>query len=54
MFPGWADAHLHLSGLGKSLEVASLRDASSAEDAAARMGKAAASLPPGAWAEGRG
>ncbi|HWZ84736.1 MAG TPA: amidohydrolase [Thermoanaerobaculia bacterium] len=54
VFPGWADAHLHLSGLGKSLEVASLRDASSAEDAAARMGKAAASLPPGAWAEGRG
>src|SRR5438034_2254807 len=27
VFPGWADAHLHLFGLGKSLEVANLRDA---------------------------
>ena len=54
VFPGWADAHLHLLGLGKSLEAADLRGASSAGDAAARMGKAAAALPGGAWAEGRG
>ncbi|MFY9551223.1 MAG: amidohydrolase family protein, partial [Thermoanaerobaculia bacterium] len=25
VFPGFADAHLHLLGLGKSLEIASLR-----------------------------
>ena len=54
VFPGWSDAHLHLSGLGKSFEIAGLRDAASAEDAAARMAKAAAALPPGAWVEGRG
>jgi len=54
VFPGWADAHLHLLGLGKAVEVATLRDASSAADAAAAMAKAAADLPAGAWAEGRG
>ena len=54
VFPGWADSHLHLAGLGKSLEVASLRGAASAEEAAARMAKAAAALPPGVWVEGRG
>ncbi|HTR02311.1 MAG TPA: amidohydrolase family protein, partial [Thermoanaerobaculia bacterium] len=54
VFPGWADAHLHLQGLGKSLEGANLRDAASAADAAGAMAKAAAALPAGAWAEGRG
>src|SRR5512135_1951873 len=54
VFPGWMDAHLHLAGLGKSLEIARLRGAPSAADAAARMAKAAAALPPGVWVEGRG
>ena len=54
VFPGWADAHLHLAGLGKSLEIANLRGAASAEEAAAGMAKTAASLPPGAWVEARG
>jgi predicted amidohydrolase YtcJ len=54
VFPGWADAHLHLAGLGESLEIANLRYAASAEEAAARMAKAAAALPPGVWVEGRG
>ncbi|HYX19822.1 MAG TPA: amidohydrolase family protein, partial [Thermoanaerobaculia bacterium] len=54
VFPGWADAHLHLLGLGKSLEVAALRGSKSAAEAAGRMQRAAAGLPPGAWIEGRG
>ncbi len=54
VFPGWADAHVHLSGLGKSFEIARLRGAGSAEEAAGLMAKAAAGLPPGVWAEGRG
>lgn len=54
VFPGWADAHLHLAGLGKSLEIVDLRVAGSAEEAAARIAKGAASLPAGAWVEARG
>jgi predicted amidohydrolase YtcJ len=54
VFPGWADAHLHLLGLGKSLEIANLREAADAADAASTMARAAAALPPGAWVEGRG
>ncbi len=54
VFPGWMDAHLHLLGLGKSLEIARLRGAENAADAAARMAKTAEALPPGVWVEGRG
>ena len=54
VFPGFADAHLHLLGLGKTTETAALRDAKSAADAASRMAAAAAKLPAGAWVEGRG
>ena len=54
VFPGWADAHGHLLGLGKSLEIASLRGAADAADAARRMAELAAKLPAGAWIEGRG
>jgi predicted amidohydrolase YtcJ len=54
VFPGWADAHGHLAGLGKSLETADLRSARDAAEAARRMGAIAAKLPSGAWAEGRG
>ncbi|HEY6065120.1 MAG TPA: amidohydrolase [Thermoanaerobaculia bacterium] len=54
VFPGWADAHGHLLGLGKSLEIASLRDATSASDAATRIRDLAATLPADAWVEGRG
>jgi hypothetical protein len=53
VFAGWADAHGHLEGLGEALEIADLRGAASAAEAAARMSAAAASLPPGAWAAGR-
>ena len=54
VFPGWADAHGHLLGLGKSLEIASLRGALSAKEAAQRIGSLAATLPAGGWVEGRG
>lgn len=54
VFPGFADAHLHLLGIGKGLETANLRGASDAAAAATRVAEAAAKLPPGAWAEGRG
>ncbi|HKA37793.1 MAG TPA: amidohydrolase [Thermoanaerobaculia bacterium] len=54
VFAGWADAHGHLEGLGKSLESADLRGAPTAAEAARRMASAAQSLPAGTWAEGRG
>ncbi|HEU5251045.1 MAG TPA: amidohydrolase [Thermoanaerobaculia bacterium] len=54
VFPGWADAHGHLYGLGKSLEIANLRGAATAAVAAGRIGELAARLPAGSWVEGRG
>jgi predicted amidohydrolase YtcJ len=54
VFPGWADAHGHLEGLGKSLEIADLRGARDSGQAAQRIASVAAKLPAGAWAEGRG
>ena len=54
VFPGWADAHGHLLGLGKSLEIANLRGAADAAEAAARIGEVAARLPGASWIEGRG
>jgi predicted amidohydrolase YtcJ len=54
IFPGWADAHGHLLGLGKSLEIADMRGAASASEAAKRVGDLAAKLPAGAWVEARG
>ena len=54
VFPGWTDAHGHLLGLGKSLEIANLRGAATASEAARRVGELAAKMPPGAWVEGRG
>jgi predicted amidohydrolase YtcJ len=52
--PGLTDAHAHLSGLGAALESVSLRGVASAQEAAARVGQAAAKLPPGEWVVGRG
>jgi hypothetical protein len=54
VFPGLADAHLHLSGVGKALEIVKLQGAASAEEAAARIQSAAAELPAGSWVEARG
>ncbi len=54
VFPGWADAHGHLAGLGKALETADLKGAADPAEAARRIAAAARTLPRGAWAEGRG
>jgi predicted amidohydrolase YtcJ len=54
VFPGWADAHGHLLGLGKSIEIANLRGAADASEAARRMAELAPRLPAGSWIEGRG
>ena len=54
VFPGWADAHGHLLGLGNSLEVAQLRGAADSAEAARRIAELASKLPAGAWVEGRG
>ncbi len=54
VFPGWADAHLHLLGVGKALSIADLRASADAGAAAGRMAEAAKGLSPGTWVEGRG
>ena len=54
VFAGWSDAHGHLQGLGKALEIAKLSGTADASEAARRMAASASSLPPGAWVEGRG
>ena len=54
ILPGLADAHGHLEGLGQALEIADLRGAADAQEAARRMAAKAAALPPGSWVEGRG
>ena len=54
VFPGFADAHLHLSGIGHEREVADLRGTADAKAAAARIAKVASQLPPGAWVEATG
>ncbi len=54
VFAGWSDAHGHLEGLGEALEIADLRRAASAAEAARRIASKAAALPAGAWAQGRG
>lgn len=54
VFPGWADAHAHLAGLGKALEIADLKGAATAAEAAGRLAGSAKALPPAAWVEGRG
>ncbi len=52
--PGLTDGHCHLYGLGKALEILSLRGLGSAKEAAALVGKEAAARPAGEWIEGRG
>ncbi|MEP6470952.1 MAG: amidohydrolase [Acidobacteriota bacterium] len=54
VFPGWADAHGHLLGLGKSLEVARLRGSADSSDAARRIADLARKIPGARWIEGQG
>ncbi|MBP7865953.1 MAG: amidohydrolase [Acidobacteria bacterium] len=53
-YPGFIDAHAHVRGLGASMGVLDLTTATSEEDAAARVARAAASAKPGEWVLGRG
>lgn len=52
--PGLADAHVHVEGLGDSLEHLSLVGAASLDEALERVRRAAAALPAGEWLLGRG
>jgi hypothetical protein len=52
--PGLIDAHCHLYELGQDLEQVSVRDATSAEDAAKRVAEAAKARPANSWVLGRG
>jgi predicted amidohydrolase YtcJ len=52
--PGLTDAHVHVEGLGTSLERLDLVGAASLEDALARAAAAAKAAPPGEWLLGRG
>jgi predicted amidohydrolase YtcJ len=52
--PGLTDAHVHVEGLGASLESLSLVGAASLDEALDRVRRAAAILPPGEWLLGRG
>ncbi len=54
LFPGLQDAHVHLAGLGASLERVNLRGSRSLEEVIARLKKGAAKIPKGAWIFGRG
>lgn len=53
-FPGFQDAHGHWSGLGAALEHVDLRGAASYAEVVRRVAERAATLPAGAWIEGRG
>lgn len=52
--PGLIDSHLHLLGLGQSLQMLDLREAQTWEEIITQVEQAAAELPPGTWIEGRG
>ncbi len=54
VFAGWADSHGHLEGLGEALEVADLKGARNAAEAARRVAAKSSALPAGAWAFGHG
>jgi predicted amidohydrolase YtcJ len=54
VIPGLIDAHLHLMGLGRSLEELDLRGIKTPEEAVRRVSEAASRAAPGAWILGRG
>jgi predicted amidohydrolase YtcJ len=54
VLPGLTDAHVHVEGLGTSLESLSLVGATSLREALDRVGARARTLGPGEWLLGRG
>ncbi len=54
IYPGFIDSHLHLLGLGWSMEALDLRGMKSPEEIAAKVQKATESAAHGQWIEGRG
>lgn len=54
VYPGFADAHLHLTGIGLARMQADLRGTLSEREVVERAAAAAAGLPAGAWLQGRG
>lgn len=54
VYPGFTEAHAHVTGIGAALEQVDLKDAASFEEVVARAKAAAAKLPPGSWVVGRG
>ena len=52
--PGLCDSHLHFVGLGQSLQMLDLRDATDWSEIVSQVQRAAKLLPKGAWIEGRG
>jgi predicted amidohydrolase YtcJ len=53
VIPGFIDSHCHLYGLGKMLAEVDLRGTRSPAEIVGRAAAAAATLPAGAWLEGR-
>ena len=54
VIPGFADAHVHLLGLGMALRTVNLVGARSYEEVIARIAAKARELPAGTWITGRG
>ena len=54
VIPGLIDAHLHLAGIGRSMEELDLRGITSPDEAVRLVAEAAARTAPGAWILGRG
>jgi predicted amidohydrolase YtcJ len=54
VIPGLIDAHLHLAGIGRSMEELDLRGLKSPAEAVSRVAEAASRTAPGDWILGRG
>ena len=54
VIPGFTDSHMHLTNLGKRMELLQLQGAVSAEDIAYLVKEKSATLPKGAWIQGFG
>ncbi|MBL8176955.1 MAG: amidohydrolase [Bryobacterales bacterium] len=53
VIPGFIDCHVHMAGLGDSIEILDLRAAKSSAEVAATVAEAAKSRPKGEWIRGR-